>query len=208
VANLVGPEGEVVGIDPLPLRVDIASRREGNFRAQVGRAEDLSAFADGSFDVVYLNSVFHWVADKPKALSEIRRVLRRGGRLGVNSADASRPHQSAAILRELLLEEGLGDHNSGTNLAVDADGVRRLLDAAGFVQVEVRNHLFVDFHDNVDELLAWSRSSSFGNFLTNLGPEGKAQIRDRLAARLEPLRTPNGIRLERYLVFATAAKPG
>jgi ubiquinone/menaquinone biosynthesis C-methylase UbiE len=67
VAKIVGPSGCIVGIDPLPLRIEIAqSKSIQKLEAHVGRAEDLSAFADATFDVVYLNSVFHWVADKPQ----------------------------------------------------------------------------------------------------------------------------------------------
>ncbi len=44
VGKIVGPSGWVVGIDPLPLRIEIAqSKASGNFEARVGRAEDLSA---------------------------------------------------------------------------------------------------------------------------------------------------------------------
>src|SRR5688572_6041558 len=75
VAGLVAPTGEVVGVDPLPLRVEIAARKHALFRASVGRAEDLSHFESGSFDVVYLNSVFHWIEDKRQTLEEVRRVL-------------------------------------------------------------------------------------------------------------------------------------
>jgi arsenite methyltransferase len=100
VAKIVGPSGCVVGIDPLPLRVEIAqSKAIGNFEARVGRAENLSEFADATFDVVYLNSVFHWVADKPRALAEIFRVLKADGRLGLNCQDAARPHESFHFMR-------------------------------------------------------------------------------------------------------------
>jgi len=71
VAGLIGPSGRVVGIDPLPTRIEIArSKARGNFDARLGRAEDLSEFSDASFDVVYLNSVLHWVEDKPGHLGK------------------------------------------------------------------------------------------------------------------------------------------
>jgi len=198
----------VVAIDTLPLRIEIASRKaKGNFRSQVGRAEDLSAFADGSFDVVYLNSVFHWVTDKPKALSEIHRVLKPGGRLGLNSANSEKPHQSAAILREILADEGLGDPDGASiNLPISPSELRRILEAAGFRKIEIEPRVLVDFHEDADAILELSRSSSFGNSLSELGAEGKAQLRDHLSERLEAFRTPDGIRLERYLTFATARK--
>src|SRR5215468_2648094 len=93
VGKIVGSSGGVVAIDPLPLRVEIAqSKAAANFEARVGRAEDLSEFADASFDVVYLNCVFHWVEDKRRALAEIFRVLKSGGRLGLNCQDTDHPH--------------------------------------------------------------------------------------------------------------------
>jgi arsenite methyltransferase len=210
VASLVAPGGKVVGIDPLPLRIEIAAAKNPRFEASVGRAEDLSRFADESFDVVYLNSVFHWIADKPKALCEARRVLKPGGRLGVNSANAQRPHQSAALVREAVLEEGLTHSASanalGANYSVGATELERLLRDAELDRVRVDEHTFVDTVSGLDELVAWSQSSSFGNFLADLSPSDQARVRTRLQRKLEALRTPEGIKLERYLVFATARR--
>jgi ubiquinone/menaquinone biosynthesis C-methylase UbiE len=210
VANLVAPGGEVIGIDPLPLRIVIAARKNPRFSASVGRAEDLSKFNDASFDFVYSNSVFHWVLDKPSALREALRVLKRGGRLGINSADADRPHQSTGLIREVLLEEGLnradGSNSLGTNYRVNASDLGRLLNDAGFANVQVASHTIVDDVAGVDDLLAWSTSSSFGNFLSDLSSSERERVRVRLGRKLEALRTSAGIQLERYLVFATARK--
>jgi arsenite methyltransferase len=210
VAGLVGPEGEVVGVDPLPLRIELAARKNPRFTAQVGRAEDLSSFGDATFDVVYANSVFHWVADKPKALEEALRVLKPGGRIGVNSADGDRAHQSAGLVREAVLEEGLSDvaaaNGFGTNFRVTGPELRRLLVQAGFEDAAVTPHTFVDDLTGVDDLITWSTSSSFGNFLSDLDAGQRARVRDRLARKLEAHRTSGGLRLERYLVFATGRK--
>jgi arsenite methyltransferase len=210
VANLVAPSGAVVGIDPLPLRIDIAARKNPRFSASVGRAEDLSKFEDASFDVLYSNSVFHWVLDKPTALREAFRVLKRGGRVGINSADADRPHQSQQLVREALLEEGLsrsdGANSLGTNYRVSAAELASLLKDAGFTDVDVKSHTFVDDVEGVDDLIAWSTSSSFGNFLSDLSAAERGRVKDRLGRKLEGLRTPAGINLERHLVFATARK--
>ena len=211
VAGLVAPNGEVLGVDPLPLRVDIAARKTKRFSASVGRAEDLGQFADASFDFAYSNSVFHWVQDKPSALREALRVLKHGGRFGINSADADRPHQSQRLVREALVEEGLsrsdGANSVGTNYRVTHSELAQLLTDAGFQDVNVVAHTFVDDVENVDDLVAWSTSSSFGNFLSDLTAPERARVRERLAHKLEALRTAAGIQLERYLVFATARKP-
>jgi len=109
VAGIVGPCGRTVAIDPLPLRIEIAkTKADGNFEARVGRAEDLCEFSNETFDVVYLNSVFHWVEDKPRALAEILRVLRPGGRLGMSSHDPDRPHQVRNLVGRAVEDAGIG----------------------------------------------------------------------------------------------------
>ena len=82
VADLVGPGGYVAGIDPLPLRVAIARQKaRPNLHFDVGSVYDLSDFGDASFDVVYLNAVFHWLPEKLRPLQQIARVLLRGAGL-------------------------------------------------------------------------------------------------------------------------------
>ncbi|MEY4578225.1 MAG: hypothetical protein RL701_2928 [Pseudomonadota bacterium] len=213
VAELVGPSGSVIGVDPLPLRVELAGRKHARFSTRVGRAEDLSAFESNQFDVVYLNSVFHWVENKAVALREAWRVLAPGGRIGVNSADAERSHQGAALVREAVLEEGLArqsdaqDAQVGTNFRVSAAQLQALLVEAGFSDVTVTSHTFVDDVAGADDLFAWSSSSSFGNFLSDLNSDERFRVRERLERKLEQLRARDrSLRLERYLVFANARK--
>jgi arsenite methyltransferase len=84
-AMMVGPEGKAVGIDLTPEMLDLARAnlkkthlRNASFHE--GSAEELP-FEDEKFDVVISNGVFNLVPDKPRALREIFRVLRSGGRL-------------------------------------------------------------------------------------------------------------------------------
>jgi arsenite methyltransferase len=198
VANQLGPDGRVVGVDPLPLRIEIAARKNPRFEASVGRAEDLSQFKDAEFDALYANSVFHWVEDKPKALREFFRVLKPGGRFAINSADAERAHQSGRLVREASQEEGLSETAAGgfgTNYRITAADLARLIGEAGFKNVEVKSHTFVDDIHDVDELIAWSTSSSFGNFLSDLDPAQHKRVRDRLAKKLDALRQGDLVKL-------------
>lgn len=210
VAELIGPSGIVSAIDPLPLRVAIAARKHPRVQAHVGRAESLSAFHGDEFDAAYLNSVLHWLTDKPRALREVQRVLVRGGRLAVNSANADRANEAGRLVREALLEEGLRSawHESerATHHRVNAAMLSRLLRDAGFGHVQVRAHTFVDTVEDVDALFAWSRSSAFGHFLRQLDLQQLQRVRTRVADKLEKRRTEHGIQLERYLVFAVAQK--
>lgn len=210
VAARVAPGGgEVVGIDPLPLRVELASRKHLRLRTRVGRAEDLSAFADASFDVVFLNSVFQWIGDPQRALSEALRVLRPGGRLGLNSPDARRVHQSQSLMREAIEDEDLTERAAGSEPPARPQGpLDALLHDAGFTLVTLSEHTFVDEVRDADDVIAWSRNNGYGGFLADFGPGQLARVRKRLDYKLDALRTARGVWLERYLVFATAVKPG
>jgi arsenite methyltransferase len=207
VEQIVGPSGWVVAIDPLPLRIEIAqSRATSNFQARVGRAEDLSEFADASFHVVYLNSVFHWVEDKRRALDEIFRVLKADGRLGLTCQDADHPHEALHFLQCAMTEDGVERALYAPGLS--GHELEALVTGAGFVGYKRELRTFVSFYRDADALLGSISSSSFGNSLVNVSRAGRARIRDALDRLLEPRRMAHkGIRLKRYVAFATGRKP-
>jgi SAM-dependent methyltransferase len=69
---------EVVAVDQSPGMVELA--RERGVDARVGDVQAL-AFGAGEFDVAVANWMLYHVADLDRALSELSRVLRPGGRL-------------------------------------------------------------------------------------------------------------------------------
>ena len=208
VAELVGPTGRVVGIDPLAARVEIARRRStGNFEARIGRAEDLSQFADCTFDVVYLNSVFHWLNDKPRGLAEIFRVLKLGGRVGFNTANPQHPHEIAKLVVQALSQEALGDGMSTSNRLDMPDVLRLLVSHAGFTDFHSSERTILDQHSDAESVIKWSASSQFGNWVASLEQEEFARFRRALVKLLEERQTADGIKLERNLIFITARRP-
>lgn len=208
VAHIVGAGGEVVGIDPLPLRVAIAARRcPSVFRASVGSGDDLSRFESGYFDVACLNNVLNWSGDQAKALSEVARVLRKNGRLGLSVANRGRADQRVRLLMEALSRvEGVDMSRVPPDVphAVAWRSLSAMINQAGFSSHTLSDEVLVDYHATLDDVLAFNLNSAFGNFLQSLDEDQYEQLRQAVAQKLAPLTTPKGIRLERYLIFAVA----
>lgn len=211
VASIVGPHGKVVAIDPLPLRVELASKKAADVEAKVGRAEDLSAFPANSFDVVYLNSVIHWIPDKAKVLAEAHRVLKPGGKLGFTTAAQEKPHDVERLRQQALLQTGLAhrpEATEGIPYKVTSEEVRALFEKGGFQTKQVLVRTIVDYQASTEEVHRASLSSSFGNsHLVGLSEQERGRVRALIDQELEKLRDPQGIRLERHLIFAVAEKP-
>jgi ubiquinone/menaquinone biosynthesis C-methylase UbiE len=84
---LVGPRGNVYGLDMTAAMLKKAGanvEKSGakNVELIEGNTEKIP-LPDGSMDVVTSNGVLNLVPDKPKAFSEIFRVLRPGGRIQI-----------------------------------------------------------------------------------------------------------------------------
>jgi ubiquinone/menaquinone biosynthesis C-methylase UbiE len=89
LAGAVAP-GEVVGIDPLANRLDLAraaaaSQGIENVRFEQGDMHALP-FDDGTFDAAFVHAVMEHIAEPVAALAEVRRVLKPGGVIGVRSS--------------------------------------------------------------------------------------------------------------------------
>jgi demethylmenaquinone methyltransferase/2-methoxy-6-polyprenyl-1,4-benzoquinol methylase len=91
LAEAVGPQGRVVGIEPSTERVEEAHALVGHvlptsrleFRA--GDATKLDA-ADGAFDWIWCGDVLHHVQETGRALAEFARVTRPGGRIVIKES--------------------------------------------------------------------------------------------------------------------------
>ena len=129
LAAAVSP-GKVIGIDLETAMVERASQLANtenlsNLSFEVADITDLH-FEDNSFDAVYTCAVLEHLPDPVKALKEIHRVLKVGGKVGAISTDWSMPLISpddvAVSLFFELFERGFnlqgGSLNRGRHLAM------------------------------------------------------------------------------------------
>jgi SAM-dependent methyltransferase len=88
LAELVGPQGSVLGVDASAEVVELARADAAatNVRFDVQDVMHLD-LPDGAFDVVHAHQVLQHLSDPVAALSEMRRVTRAGGLVAVREAD-------------------------------------------------------------------------------------------------------------------------
>lgn len=72
---------DVVAVDPIPEMLDVLRKSLPDTPALLGTAEDIP-LPDNSVDAVLVAQAWHWF-DPARAIPEVVRVLRRGGRLGL-----------------------------------------------------------------------------------------------------------------------------
>ncbi|MGG7567349.1 methyltransferase domain-containing protein [Rhodovulum sp. DZ06] len=113
LAQLVGPEGEVVGVDMTEEQLEVARRRQDwhaekfgypNTRFLHGYLEKLDELdlEPGSFDVIVSNCVINLCMDKRAALAGARRLLKPGGEMHFSDVYADR-RMSEELLKDPVL---------------------------------------------------------------------------------------------------------
>jgi SAM-dependent methyltransferase len=157
MAARVGSSGTVTGIDLNPDMLAVA-RAESAARNQSidwheGRAESLP-FVDGSFTLALSQFSLMFFADRPAALSEMRRVLANDGRAAVSVWQGFDVHPFYQTLHDVIGEH-LGTSRLGDIFAlVDADELAGLLTEAGFRDVRVTPVSLTARFPNPDGFLA------------------------------------------------------
>lgn len=131
-ARRVGATGTVHGVDASPEMVARARHRAA--RADVPVTVDVAPvealpFPDGAFDVVLSSLMLHHLPEdlRGQAFTEIRRVLRPGGRLFAVDFEPPRS-RVARVLTRLILTARMADY--------DVRSCLPLMHAAGFIDLE------------------------------------------------------------------------
>jgi SAM-dependent methyltransferase len=143
----VGSDGEVIALDPSIEMLTVGMTGGRGMIPVIGDAADLP-FADMSFDVVTSGFVVGWIPDPRRALSEMVRTVREGGRVAISwhggADDSSEVTPSGAWwerLRAVLGEDELEvlwtKALPGAGEFSDAAAMRRALEGSGLARVRV-----------------------------------------------------------------------
>ncbi|HEX7118829.1 MAG TPA: class I SAM-dependent methyltransferase [Longimicrobiales bacterium] len=136
------PDAEVVGLDPDPKALSIARRKATGAGVEIrldrGYADALP-YDEGTFDHVVSSFMFHHLSssEKEDALSEVRRVLRPGGRFHLLDFDGMGAGGHGIVARRIHASRRLEDNGE--------ERVLRFLGSAGLVEASVAGRVTTRF---------------------------------------------------------------
>ncbi|MEV4557419.1 methyltransferase domain-containing protein [Kitasatospora sp. NPDC049285] len=177
---------EVVAVDAEPSMVALAAANAPGAEVRHAVLPDFP-FADGAFDAAVANFVVNHVEDPWAALTELRRVVRPGGRLAVTVWHDT-GNEAMALFNRALDEVGVQRpvYPAPLAFARTADGLRGLLEQTGWAGVASGE---VAWTHRTDPEVWWSGPAggvaNIGLVVTGQPPETYVRIKsayDRLAA--------------------------
>jgi ubiquinone/menaquinone biosynthesis C-methylase UbiE len=212
VSEIVGDTGRVIGID---LAAKMVSETAAEFSRMAVRnatvlrmdAEQL-AFRDATFDYLLCGFAIFLFPQPDRTLSEWRRVLHPGGKVGISVA--GRGDERWRWYEELLIAY-YHAHNfplsPGGGGLRDPEAIEAALSIAGFtdIQIIVEEHEFI-YRDEQDWWEAkWTHGARYP--LERMKPEVLNQFRREVLARLAEQKMADGMRERWRLVCIVGLKP-
>lgn len=223
IARIVGPSGEVVGIDCTDAFLDIANRERdeagvANVRYEVGDAQ-ICDLPEGYFDVAYSRFGVMFFQSAVRALRNANHALKPGGKvcLIVWRSLAENPCWGAAKEVALRHLPPPGDNAStcgpGPFSMASEETDRAMLEAAGFPEVELFEQIDADIciGRDIEEAIEYQiLVGPSGEIVREAGEEGQRklpEIRRDLRALLEPYARDGGVFMPSSTWAIMARKP-
>jgi ubiquinone/menaquinone biosynthesis C-methylase UbiE len=204
-ARAVGHKGLAIGIDLSEqmtelTRGDVRQRNLPQARLMQMDAEWLD-FDDAMFDAVFCGFGLFFFPDLGRALAEIRRVLRPGGRLFTSTWGQDDPLWER--LDGLITNYQPMVKLRSSDLSQPSE-VRAVLSDAGFSDVTVVTESYDNIFPTKEDCWQQLYSISFRANLEKMTPETLQAFRQDYLAELDTIRQPDGyhMRLEAHLALA------
>jgi ubiquinone/menaquinone biosynthesis C-methylase UbiE len=215
-AERLGPDGQLISTDLAPgmveaVRRGAAERGLVNVESRVMDAQRLD-LSDASVDGVLSRLGYMLVPDPAAAFSEVRRVLRNGGRFAYAVIGSASANDWLTLMARSFAQHGhtpAGDPfaPAGPFSLSDLDRNRALLAEVGFEHVDVTELTGTLTFETPSAY--WDLQSQIGGpfptLIAALPAEEVAEIRKTVEAALEPYATRDGYALPTSLLMAAAS---
>lgn len=215
-AKRIGPEGQLISTDLAPGMVDAARRGVEaagltNVECRVMDAQALE-LPDDHVDAVICRLGFMLMPDPGAALTEVRRVLRPGGRLAYAVIGAPDRNAWMGVAMMSFISHGHlppgGDPfgPGGPFSLATPDRNRELLAAAGFDHIDVDELVGAMPFEDPDDY--WGFQSQVGGpiaaMAASISADELTEVRGSMATSMEPFRSDDGYALPSQLVAVAA----
>ena len=165
---------------------------------------------DQYIDHAYFCSSFHWIDDKTRALSEIYRVLKPGGKVGMTTLDRDSPNIMRGTVDAILEKYQVKRmyERQGGKKRVTAKELNALLSGAGFtdIVIEPRN-IPRPYRSPEDFMNHLGIQGGTDYLLKDLPEDTRQKIMNEIKSELKKKQGPDGIRFGNVTLFAVATKP-
>ena len=154
IADVVGPSGKVVGIDPDASRIKMAIEKyKGISHLEFHIGSNVTGYPHDTepyYDAHFCNAAFHWLNNDEKKLhvQKAYQCLKPGGKLGI-------------VCLEKMPGEPQDVQNEITGLhSLSRDGYRQLFEAGLFPEVVVEEYALETSFKSFEDLKRWVKTSS------------------------------------------------
>lgn len=194
--------GDVLGVDTSPAMIEQAKSNLQlqplpNVRFRVASANDLRL--DGHFDVVFSNSVFHWIKGQQQTLESIHRCLKVGGRVGIQFPLLDPTHPLVAVaqkaIKSLQLEQRYATWEFPWFIPESSHAYADLLQSLSFRNVVVKQRETTYVFDTASTAYGFFTSVGLELFLRPLSAEDAASLKTEVLKLLSGLESERGISL-------------
>ena len=153
IADIVGPSGKVVGIDPDPSRIKMAIEKyKGISHLEFHIGSNVTGYPHDTepyYDAHFCMSAFHWLNNDEKKLhiQKAYQCLKPAGKLGIS------------CLGKMLGEQDVQNDITGL-YSLSQDDYRQLFDAGLFPNVVVEESAYEIPFKSFDDFKRWAKASS------------------------------------------------
>ncbi len=222
LAGLIGPTGEVVGVDSSDRFIEVARREAeaaGVHNARFEVADVEAAELEDGFDYVFARMGTMFFANPVPAHRNIRRAMKRGGRLcnvvWRKKLDNEWMYRAEQVVERFVTEDEDSDEltcGPGPFALADADKTSQILLSAGFEDIVLRRSdlPFLSGRD-IDEAVGLVMAIGPAGEVLRLAGDDAVRLRPQIEAALKQdlgqFEGPDGVitTASTWIVTATAA---